>query len=141
MTVFEYIDTILKKKKMSRRKLALEAGIPPSTLQSAFERNGNISYNMLFDILRVLLTPEEMNEFIKLYSYEDDIELIDNPDDIDCKLFTEFESNRNQKASHYESFLADMADAYHKLNEDGHKAAIERVKELTEIKKYQKDKG
>ena len=54
MTVCEYIDSILKERGMSRRKLAISAGISPSSLQSAFERNKNLSYDMLLPILEVL---------------------------------------------------------------------------------------
>ncbi len=37
MTITENIDNLLKERKLSRRKLAKKAGIPPSTLQSAME--------------------------------------------------------------------------------------------------------
>lgn len=54
MTITERIDSILSDKKMSRRKLAISAGIPPSTLQSAMERGTNISSDMLGKIAKVL---------------------------------------------------------------------------------------
>ena len=55
MTVAERIDKILQEKKMSRRKLAQLADIPPSTLQSAMERGGdNFSYYMIAAIAKAL---------------------------------------------------------------------------------------
>ena len=54
MTTCERIDNILKTRNMSRRKLAIQAGIAPSSLQSAMERNGNLSLDMLFPISDVL---------------------------------------------------------------------------------------
>ena len=50
MTPCERIDNILKSRNMSRRKLAIQAGIAPSSLQSAMERNGTLSLDMLFPI-------------------------------------------------------------------------------------------
>lgn len=54
MTTCEYIDSILQSRNMSRRKLALEAGIAPSSFQSAMERNKELSLDMLFPISKVL---------------------------------------------------------------------------------------
>ena len=47
MTMTEKIDSIIQSKKMSRRQLAIKAGIPPSSLQSAMERGKNLSLEML----------------------------------------------------------------------------------------------
>lgn len=54
MTVCEMIDAILKEKNMSRRQLAIAAGIPPSSLQSALSRNNGLSLDMLLPISDVL---------------------------------------------------------------------------------------
>ena len=83
MTPCERIDNILKSRNMSRRKLAIQAGIAPSSLQSAMERNGTLSLDMLFpisDILNVSVqflaegadssyaSDEELEEYEKSYS-------------------------------------------------------------------------
>lgn len=54
MSVYEKIDKALQNQKMSRRQLALKAGIPPSTLQSVMERQRNITYEMLRKIADAL---------------------------------------------------------------------------------------
>lgn len=66
MTVCETIDCLLEKKHMSRRQLAIAAGIPPSTLQSALSRNKEISLDMLEKLAQALnvsvasLLPEQL---------------------------------------------------------------------------------
>ena len=47
MDVSERIDLLLMKKNMSRRKLATMSGIPPSTLQSAMQRKGSMTVEMV----------------------------------------------------------------------------------------------
>ena len=54
MTMCERVDSILKARGMSRRKLALEAHIPPSSFQSAMARNGDLPTDMMFRISKVL---------------------------------------------------------------------------------------
>ena len=54
MTTAERIDAILKEKKISRRKAAIMANIPPSSFQSAMERGGNMSVSMLQAIANAL---------------------------------------------------------------------------------------
>ena len=56
MTVFERIDAWLKENHMSRRKLATLAGIPPSSFQSAMERQGKLSDKMLQAIAPIMGT-------------------------------------------------------------------------------------
>lgn len=54
MTICERIDAELKKRNLSRRQLAVRAGIPPSSLQSAMQRNGNLSIDMVLKIAGAL---------------------------------------------------------------------------------------
>ena len=54
MTQAEKIDAIIKEKGLSRRKVAIMANIPPSTFQSAIERNRNLSLDMLQKIATAL---------------------------------------------------------------------------------------
>lgn len=54
MTVTERIDCIIQSRKISRRQLAIKAGIPPSSLQSAMARGKNISFEMLQKIANAL---------------------------------------------------------------------------------------
>ena len=54
MNVCEKIDKMLLDRGMSRRKLALKAGIPPTTFQSAMARSTNLSLDMLEKIATAL---------------------------------------------------------------------------------------
>lgn len=113
MTVCERIDSILKARNMSRRKLAIEAGIPPSSFQSAMQRNKELSMDMLMPISQVL----EVDPFFLL----DGIESLPTPDPHMLEV-----SKMLEEWSYY----------FFKLNFLGQKTALERIKELTEIPKY-----
>ena len=76
MAVADRIDTILQERGVSRRQLAIKAGIPPSSLQSALERGHNITLDMLQKIADALGVPvfllydvdifvEEVTDFAK----------------------------------------------------------------------------
>lgn len=54
MDIYENIDRELAKQGKSRRKLAIEAGIPPSTFQSMMERRRGLSVENLRKIADVL---------------------------------------------------------------------------------------
>lgn len=54
MTTSEKIDAIIKENGLSRRQVAIKAQVPPSSFQSAMERNKNISIDMLRKIAAVL---------------------------------------------------------------------------------------
>jgi transcriptional regulator with XRE-family HTH domain len=55
MDIYDRIEAALKDKKMTRRQLALRAGLPPSTLNSALNRKSkNISNDMLQKIANTL---------------------------------------------------------------------------------------
>lgn len=54
MTTAERIDEHIKDVGLSRREFALMASIPPSSLQSAIERNKGVSLDMLCKITKAL---------------------------------------------------------------------------------------
>lgn len=56
MNAFERIDHWLNENHMSRRQLAIKAGIPPSTFQSAMERRNKMSDRMLRAIAPIMGT-------------------------------------------------------------------------------------
>ena len=56
MNAFERIDRWLNENHMSRRQLAIKAGIPPSTFQSAMERRNKMSDRMLQAIAPIMGT-------------------------------------------------------------------------------------
>jgi DNA-binding Xre family transcriptional regulator len=50
MNAYQKIDNILRERGMSRRKLALESGIPPSTFQSMMERQRGLTIESVYKI-------------------------------------------------------------------------------------------
>lgn len=50
MDIYDKIDELLSKNKISRRKLAIDLGIPPSTLQSMMARKSGLSTELLKQI-------------------------------------------------------------------------------------------
>lgn len=117
MTTCERIDSILKERGISRRKLALAAGISPSSFQTAMARNTTLSLDMLFPISDVLNISVE-----QLAGWEQELSPI-------------------QEMSAYDMFNAAVSSityALMKLNSDGIDVAVERVEELTEIPKYKR---
>lgn len=90
MSVYEKIDKALQSQKMSRRQLALKAGIPPSTLQSVMERQRNITYEMLKKIadalfLRLAYLVDDGPEETFSFSYNYDGESL--PEDFGAPLY------------------------------------------------------
>lgn len=58
MDMYDRIDELLKEKNISRRKLAIMAGVPPTTLQSAFSRKTvNLSHDTIKKIADALGVP------------------------------------------------------------------------------------
>lgn len=47
MTIADRIDELLREQKISRRQLAIKAGIPPSSFQSAMQRGGTMTFEMM----------------------------------------------------------------------------------------------
>jgi|GEM_PF-4657572 len=54
MDLLNRIDGILKSRNMSRRRLAALSGVSPSTLQTAFTRNGDLSVDNIKKIAKAL---------------------------------------------------------------------------------------
>ena len=126
MTPCERIDNILKSRNMSRRKLAIQAGIAPSSLQSAMERNGTLSLDMLFPISDILNVSVQFLAEGADSSYASDEELEEYE-----KSYSDYKPNKEKSIARIKITLA-----LEKLNEEGHRKAVERVEELTEIPRY-----
>ena len=119
MTVCERIDTILKERGMSRRKLAERAGIPPSSLQSALTRNTGLSLDMLIPISDVLGLSVEF-----LSGVEEPPEL--TVEDAQA-VYDNFELDEKIRLS------------LGGLNNLGLQKVLERINELLEVPKYQRE--
>lgn len=128
MTVIERIDALLKERGMSRRRLAKDANIPPSTLQSAMERGKNISVDMLSQIADAL----DVSLFFLTYGR--------NITENDVEEYLRYEKESIAEKRGQRRILEKMEAALNALNEEGQQVAVERVEELTDIPKYQKAK-
>ena len=136
LPIYDNIDRLLKEKGMSRRQLALKAGINPSTISVAFVKRNTMFHpanlQKIADTLDV--TPEELTS--KPAATVIDQGLIDgrptsfiNPGkDHPFHVWTEDEISQ------------EINSDLEKLNFIGKKTAMERVKELTLIDKYITDK-
>lgn len=144
MTVCERIDGILKERKVSRRKLALMAGISPSSFQTAMSRNTTISYDMLIPISRVLKVP-----IYELMGYSLEYDTPENRAIAEIGFDATFGKDGAANVLEWEEVPLDrvhaeqqarlenrMKQAFLSLNEVGQKVACERVEELAKIDDY-----
>lgn len=114
METYENIDRELEKRGMSRRKLAISIGVPPSTFQSMMERKRGITLELLKKIADAL--------GMSIYSLADF--------DLASEAVTE-EINTNRRESQ-------LLSHFRTLNDDGQSVAVDRVEELAQIPKYQR---
>ena len=114
METYENIDRELEKRGMSRRKLAISLGVPPSTFQSMMERKRGITLELLKKIADAL--------GMSIYSLADF--------DLASEAVTE-EINTNRRESQ-------LLSHFRTLNDNGQTVAVERVQELAQIPAYQR---
>ena len=114
METYENIDNELEKRGMSRRKLAISIGIPPSTFQSMMERKRGMTLELLKKIADAL--------GMSIYSLADF--------DLASEAVTEvINANRRESRLLYH---------FRNLNDNGQTVAVERVQELAQIPAYQR---
>ena len=114
METYENIDNELEKRGMSRRKLAISSGIPPSTFQSMMERKRGMTLELLKKIADAL--------GMSIYSLADF--------DLASEAVAE-EINANRRESQ-------LLYHFRNLNDNGQTVAVERVQELAQIPAYQR---
>lgn len=114
METYENIDRELEKRGMSRRKLAISIGVPPSTFQSMMERKRGMTLELLKKIADAL--------GMSIYSLADF--------DLASEAVTE-EINANRRESK-------LLSHFRTLNDNGQTVAVERVQELAQIPAYQR---
>ena len=114
METYENIDCELEKRGMSRRKLAISIGVPPSTFQSMMERKRGMTLELLKKIADAL--------GMSIYSLADF--------DLASEAVTE-EINTNRRESQ-------LLSHFRTLNDNGQSVAVERVPELAQIPAYQR---
>ena len=126
MTFGENLETILEEKGLNMHKLAEISGVSYNTIYSLVKRNSNkVSYSVLSKLAYALnLKPHDL--------------LTDEEDTLRAALreYNDVLKKEKQKIDRREKAVM---TAFRKLNEDGQDVAIDRVKELTEIPRYQKE--
>ena len=127
MDVYDRIDKVLEKKHISRRKLALLAGVPPTTLQSAFSRKTEkLSFDTIKKIADALGVPVAdlagWSAFDDQYPHlADEVKLLDLAKKIDENIFQ-------------------LNELFLQLNDSGKAKAIDALSDLVMIEKYTKEK-
>lgn len=154
MRIYDRIDEILAEKKMSRRKMARLAGIPETTIASAFTRKPErFPIEYIVKIAKALEIPWQelvagtdvervtaiaMDSAMKCYSVGNRIFL--NGIDVTEK----YKERLGQLHSRQNAFILppdtvrELSEYFEMLNDEGQTEAVKRVEELTQIPKYQK---
>ena len=94
MTISERIDYVAKSKGLSRRQLAIKAGIAPSTLQSAMQRGTNFSADMLNAVAEALEVPLAYLIGFSIISTESQKALGHKLESIGCRVEEEADPDR-----------------------------------------------
>lgn len=154
MDIYDKIDSILSEKNMSRRQLAMQAGISENTISAAFRRRSKkFSTENIFKISRALEIPWQrlvagtdiekiaaiaMDSAVTCYSVGNHTFL--NGVDVTEEYRERLERHSSaQGASILPPLIArELAQYYGMLNDEGKSEALKRVEELTQIPKYQK---
>lgn len=115
MDVYDRIDQRIAEQHLSRRQLAQQIGVAPSTFQSMMARKRGLTFDMLGKIT------ERLNSSIQDFCE-------DEPDTQKPAAIVEWTQEAEERIS----------AALEKLNTTGQNVAVERVEELTKIPDYQK---
>ena len=133
ITTADLIDAFLRQRGKSRRQLAIEAGIPPSTLQSALERKRTFSVEMLQKIaaalecdVKDLIPPARAAEQGAL---AEGLENMRRWQELAVQGYT-FSEREN-----------DLICAFSQMNADGQLCAVHLVQDLAQVPKYKKPSG
>lgn len=135
--IINRIELVRQKKGLSRRQLAIAADLPPSTLQSAYER-GIITWGTVAKIAEAFDIPLfYFFGFADEYGWESCFVSDRERNNPFLKELGYVEPSERTEPSELQKQLLGSFDL---LNLDGQQKAIERVQELTEIPKYQAKK-
>ncbi len=123
------ISYLVAKKGVSLKEVATKANIPYTTLYSMVKRDGKkVEYKTLEKIAQAL--DISVNDILEIPDASSLPGLIDS-------AYMDNEGNIPNINEKYRQER--IMDCFSKLNKDGQEKAVERVEELTEIPKYQKD--
>lgn len=134
MTTAELIDRLLEEKGWSRRYLAKVSGIPPSTLQSAMERGGNLTADKLVKLADALGV-----SVVELMGSDGNVEFVNNDSGKSVTL-RPFNTEATQKYLAWKRYKSEIAENVDGVNFEGVKKIAEYSRDIRGNPKYQKKK-
>lgn len=137
--LYNRIDQLLNKKNMSRRQLAKMIGVPPTTLQSAFEKNSNLSVDRLSKIAKALgVEPSDIlgSNWGMVFPLNPPVRDQDNPWK-QIELFCDTIEHPLEPEQLEKQLEKRLEKAYCSLSYEGRRVAVERVEELAQLPQYQ----
>lgn len=154
MDIYDKIDSILSEKNMSRRQLAILAGISENTISAAFRRRSKkFSTENVFKIAKALNIPWQKlvagTEIEKIAATAMDSAMVcysaGNRTFLNgVDVTEEYKERLGQLRSRQNAFnlppdtVRELSEYFEMLNDEGQTEAVKRVEELTQIPKYQK---
>lgn len=140
MAISDSIWKACGERRYTLKELARRAGIPYTTLHSIVMRGSDPKYETLCRIANALEVPISQlveGDHPKIALHYEDVNV-----DMDRLIFDAYEAYNNcQKKSSKRSIEKKIGAILRKLNDDGLKKALERVEELTEIPRYQRQES
>lgn len=151
MDVYDRIDMILKERRMSRRQLAIAAGIPESSFAAAFSRRSKMVLENLEKIARVLeVSPGDLEPSIKplIEIAEDNSIMVDYYErqtaiiEYMSVVNAEMKENRLLDRFHFkdeakQNLLYSILSCALILNKDGLNKVVEYMLDTSKIIEYQ----
>ena len=149
---FEYLDILLKSRKISRRKLALETGIKPGTMSTAFMRRSGLSVD---DVIRIadylgvdyyFLEGWDLvydDNFVRHYAKKGvmiDVPFENKNDPSAIKKINE--SINEQRRILFKTEVDDIVQviqAFECINDVGRNKIMEYIRDIMDTPKYRKD--
>lgn len=143
---YDLLLRLMNEHGFSRRKLALQAGIPPTTLNSAINsKTKHFPHEYIVKLAQVLgvrwfdLYDATENEDWISYMTMNDWTLAANVDDDDLEFMQRFSPMQTQFTDSLNAVEQAIMQALKQLTPEGQYKALERVEELGMIPKYRKD--
>lgn len=142
MDTYDSIDSILEERHLSRRKLAQAIGLPPSTFQSMMSRKSGMTLEVLMKIVSYLqVSPDAFWKGLgkdAVLAYDAGFDDGSKMEERQNYVIDELWKRDGYTGSDIETRLI---TAFASLNPAGQEKAVERVEELTEVERYQKEKN
>lgn len=142
---YDRLDTALKVKGISRRKAAIIAGIPPSTLNTAITRKKGLSLGALDALADALNLPGVflLHGVIPTGANLQDLDKINNAllEKSNRELSGDgpYDKYATYKHAHRLERKEKLNASLDLLNDEGQEEAVKRVNELAELSRYKRE--